>query len=163
LKRYNYLDDSEFIDCYTYGGIAHSSNLKYKVRVEREKPVGAMVLRDEFDNELLKHAILAGTKFIGGKSVIDIKTTKEKAKIILQDGKKIESIIAIGCDGIWSTIAKKTGLSHGMKNIGMCIYEEFPLSKKKMDNFFDIKRFCHIHLKPQGIAGYGWVFPKKNV
>jgi len=36
------------------------------------------------------------------------------------------------------------------------------MSSETLDRFFGEKRLCHIHLKLQGIAGYGWVFPKKE-
>jgi digeranylgeranylglycerophospholipid reductase len=123
-----------------------------------------MILRKKFDHALVKHAIDFGATFFEGKSATDIKISKDKARIFLQNGTKIESKIVVGCDGVWSTIAKKSGLLEGRKNIGMCVYKEYSLDKNTMDRYFGEKRICHIHMKPQGLVGYGWVFPKmKNV
>ena len=132
------------------------------MEIQKDKPVGAMVLRRKFDYELVKSAVDSGTTFCDGKTVKDIDILKDKARIIMQDGTKIESRIIIGCDGICSTIAKKSGLAEKRKKVGMCIYEEYHLNSNTMDKYFGEKRICYIHMKPQGIAGYGWVFPKKE-
>jgi len=121
-----------------------------------------MILRKKFDYELVKIAVNRGTTFMDGKSAKDINISEDKAKILLQDGTNIESKIVIGSDGVWSTIATKSGLAKRRKNIGMCLCEEYPLNTETMDKYFGEKRICHIHMKPQGIAGYGWVFPKKR-
>jgi flavin-dependent dehydrogenase len=53
-------------------------------------------------------------------------------------------------------------LAEKRKKVGMCIYEEYHLNSNTMDRYFGEKRICYIYMKPQGIAGYGWVFPKKE-
>ncbi len=96
------------------------------------------------------------------KFVINIKIQKDRANLILNDGTIIESQIIIGADGLWSTIAKKSGLNQGQRDIGLCLLEEFHIDSKILDRFFGEKRLSHIYMKFQGINGYGWVFPKKN-
>jgi geranylgeranyl reductase family protein len=162
LNRFSYLKEENFIESYSYCGIAYSTSLKYKVKVERNEPIGAMILRKKFDHELVKLAINSGTIFIDGKRVENIKILKDQAKIILNDGTNFESQIVIGADGIWSTIAKKTGLSQKGKYVGMCIFQEYPMSSEVLDKYIGEKRSCHIHLKFQNVVGYGWVFPKKK-
>ena len=162
LNRFKYVKDRGLIESYSYGGFAHSSSLKYKVELQRNEPIVAMILRKKFDYELVKLAIESGSVFIDEKSAKDIKILKDKARILLNDGTNVESQIVIGADGVWSNIAKKSGLNQSRKNVGICLFQEYPMSSKTLDRFFGEKRLCHIHMKLQGIAGYGWVFPKKE-
>jgi flavin-dependent dehydrogenase len=120
--------DKGLIECYSFGGFVYSPSLKYKVEVQRNEPIAAMIRRETFDHELVN----------------------------------IESQIVIGGDGVQSIIAKKSGLIQRRKNVGMCLFQEYPMSSETLDGFFSEKRFCHIHMRLQGIAGYGWVFPKKE-
>ncbi len=136
--------------------------MKYELKVENDKPVSAMVLRKKFDYGLVKIAIANGTTFIDGKRVENIKIFKDQAKIYLNDGTYFEPLMVVGADGIWSTIAKKTGLSQKGKNYGMCVFQEYPVKCKILDDCIGEKRSCHIHLGVQDIVGYGWVFPKKK-
>jgi len=162
LNRFKYVKDKGLIESYSYGGFAHSSSLKYKVELQRNEPITAMILRKKFDYELVKLAIESGSVFIDEKSAKDIKILKDKARILLNDGTNVESQIVIGADGVWSNIAKKSGLNQSRKNVGICLFQEYPMSSETLDRFFGEKRLCHIHMKLQGIAGYGWVFPKKE-
>jgi len=162
LNRFKYVKDKGLIESYSYGGFAHSSSLKYNVELQRNEPIVAMILRKKFDYELVKLAIESGSVFIDEKSAKDIKILKDKARILLNDGTNVESQIVIGADGVWSNIAKKSGLNQSRKNVGICLFQEYPMSSKTLDRFFGEKRLCHIHMKLQGIAGYGWVFPKKQ-
>ena len=121
-----------------------------------------MILREKFDNDLVKLAIERGTTFMDGKCVDNIKILKDKARVFLDDGSNFESQIVIGADGTGSIIAKKTGLSQGGKNVARCIFQEYPISSKDLNRYIGEKRKCHIHISFQGIAGYGWVFPKEK-
>jgi len=154
--------DKGLIESYSFGGFAHSPSLKYKVELQRNEPIAAMILRKKFDYGLVKLAIESGSAFMDEKSAKDIKILKDKARILLNDGTNVESQIVIGADGLYSKIAKKSGLSQRRKNVGICLFQEYPMSSETLDRFFGEKRLCHIHMKLQGIAGYGWVFPKKE-
>jgi geranylgeranyl reductase family protein len=162
LNRFKYVKDKGLIESYSFGGLAHSSSLKYKVELQRNEPIAAMILREKFDYELVKLAIESGSVFIDEKSAKNIKILKDKARILLNDGTNVESQIVIGADGVWSNIAKKSGLNQSRKNVGICLFQEYPMSSETLDRFFGEKRHCHIHMKLQGIAGYAWVFPKKE-
>ena len=162
LSRFPYVEKENLIENYTYGGIAYSPSLKYKLIVGKEEPISAMVLRKKFDYGLVKIAIASGTTFIDRKRVENIKIFKDKARIYLNDNTFFESQVVIGTDGIWSTIAKKTGLSEKCKDFGMCVFHEYPIASKSIDRCIGEKRSCHIHLGVEDIFGYGWVFPKKN-
>jgi flavin-dependent dehydrogenase len=42
------------------------------------------------------------------------------------------------------------------------VYNEFPMSQKTIQHLYGDEQMVHIHLQPRGLAGYGWVFPKKE-
>jgi flavin-dependent dehydrogenase len=86
----------------------------------------------------------------------------DKVRIFLNDDNKIESEIIVGADGVWSIVAKKSGLRKRGVNFGLCVFQEFELDEKTLDTFFGEKRFGHIHSRFHGLSGYGWVFPKKK-
>ena len=161
FKRFPYID-KDCIESYSYEAIAYSPSLKNKMELQRDEPLVAMILREKFDYELVKLAIDSGSNFTDGKSVVDIKVLDDKVKIFLDDGTVFESEIVIGADGVWSNITKKTGLRKNLKNICMCVFEEYNLGSKTIDRFLGEKRTCYIHMNVNNTAGYGWVFPKKE-
>lgn len=161
FKRFPYIK-KDCIESYSYAATAYSPSLKNKMELIRDEPLIAMTLRKKFDHDLVKLAVDSGTNFSEGKTVKDIEITDKNVKISLNDGTQIESEIVIGADGVWSTIAKKTGLRKNIKNICMCIFEEYRLNKDIIDRFLGKKRTCHIHVSVDRSAGYGWVFPKKE-
>jgi flavin-dependent dehydrogenase len=132
------------------------------MKLHRDKPLIAMIIRKDFDSELVKLAIDSGTDFKDGKAVVDIKITNNSAKVFLDDKTTIDSEIVIGADGVWSTIAKKTGLCKDYKKICMCLFQEYNLGADILDQHLGKERTCHIHVKVNRTAGYGWVFPKKQ-
>lgn len=162
LEEFNFLNNPDFIDSYSYGGILHSPSLKYKVEVTKDEPLIGMVSRKEFDFKLVNLALNKGTILIDNKTVVDIKISKDNVEIFLDDKDSIKSKILVGADGIWSLIAKKTGLREKSIDYGVCIVEEFNVDEKILDKFFGKNRICHHFGQPLNINGYGWVFPKKE-
>jgi len=161
LKRFNYIS-KDSIASYSFSGRIHSSSLKYQVQLHKDEPIAAFVLRKDFDDGLLQLAIEKGTTFMVGKTVTDVSILPEKVKIKLNTGEYVESKLVIGADGIYSTIAKKSGLGHHDQHTGRCLFQEYPLASSLLDDYFTEKRIFHFHLRFMGIIGYGWVFPKKD-
>jgi geranylgeranyl reductase family protein len=159
-KRFPYIID--YIDSISYGSITYSSSLQYKLMVERDKPLIATVLRKYFDNKLVELAISKGVEFIVNRTVTDIQILKDKSIITLDDGKKIESRLVIGADGIKSIIAEKLHLSKDNNAICICMLQEQKMKQDILNKYFSKKRMLHIFIKLQDIAGYAWIFPKKN-
>ncbi len=162
LDRFSYVNNPSFIESYSYGGIVYSPSLQNKVEIRDDKPLIAMTLRKKFDFELMKLAVNQGSHLIDGKAVVDVKILKDRVKIKLNDGSSVESEVLVGADGVWSLIAKKTGLRNKPIDHGICILDEYRIDRKTMDRFFGKSRVCHIHQKLKDINGYGWVFPKKE-
>jgi flavin-dependent dehydrogenase len=48
------------------------------------------------------------------------------------------------------------------QHIGVCVYNEYPLHQDTIRHLYGEQHAVHIHLQPHGLAGYGWVFPKKQ-
>ena len=159
-KRFPYIE--ELIDSVSYGSITHSSSLKYKFEFIRDKPLIVTVLRNEFDNGLVKIAVEKGATFFDGKQVTDIMIYDDKTTIQLDDRKKIEAQVVIGCDGIKSIVAEKSELSQKDSKKCIGLLQEKSMTAKQLDTFFTEKRLVHLFIKTQGIAGYGWIFPKKK-
>jgi flavin-dependent dehydrogenase len=132
------------------------------LKIQRDKPIIATILRKDFDYGLVKIAVAKGVDFLDEKTVTDIKILKDKAIIILEDGQKIESQIVIGADGVRSVIVEKSNLVKNSGDICVCLVKEQPMKEGQINKYFSEKRTVHIFIKIQGIAGYGWIFPKKK-
>jgi geranylgeranyl reductase family protein len=161
LQRFPYISD-ELIDAYSYGGSISSSSLLYQVRLQKEKPIAAFVLRKDFDQGLVNYAVQSGTVFRDGTTALSLERKKENLKIKLNTGDILESQLVIGADGIWSSIGKYSDTGQHYPNIGRCLFQECPLDCNLLDQYFSEQRFFQFYLKFMGIAGTGWVFPKKN-
>jgi len=160
LKRFPYIEP--LIDSVSYGSITYSSSLRYKLDLIREKPLVMMVLRKDFDFGLVKLAINAGVTFQGGKSIADIVIQDSKASVMLDDGTTIEAKMVIGCDGMRSTVAEKTNLNKKLEILCVTLVQEQPMTPKQLTTFYTKKHLIHLFIKAHGVAGYAWVFPKKN-
>ncbi|MBN2599001.1 MAG: geranylgeranyl reductase family protein [Candidatus Thermoplasmatota archaeon] len=159
-KRFSYIEP--FLDSVSYGTTIFSSSLRYRCNLVREKPFLGMVLRKDFDNRLLSLAQNAGAIFLGGKSVVDVVIQKEKVSVVLEDGQTMETQMVIGSDGMYSVVAEKTQLSKKLRVLCVSLTQEQPMTPEELTTFFTKKRIIYLFIKAHGIAGYAWVFPKKN-
>lgn len=159
-KRFPYINP--FLDSISYGTTMFSSSLRYRCDLVREKPFLEMVLRKNFDSGLLSLAQKAGAHFLGGKSVVDVVIQKEKASVMLEDGQTVETQVVVGGDGMHSVVAEKTNLSKKLEMLCISLVQEQPMTPKQLNTFFTKKRLIYLFIKAHGIAGYAWVFPKKN-
>lgn len=159
-KRFPYIEP--FLNSVSYGTTMFSSSLRYKCDLIREKPFLEMVLRTDFDHGLLSLAQKAGATFLGGKSVVDVVVQKDKVSVMLEDGQTMETQMVIGSDGMHSVVAEKTNLSKKLEVLCISLMQEQPMTPKQLTTFFTKKRMIYLFIKAHGIAGYAWVFPKKN-
>ncbi len=162
LKRFKYIEENDLVESYTYGAYFYLPSVKDRVEVKIEKPMHGMVIRKKFDNGLVNHAIDCGTTFLDNKAVKDIKCSNNSAEVILSGGYSFESQLVIGADGIWSVVAKKSGLGQNYRNFGVCIFQEVPINSILINQYFPEKKLVHVHMRFGGLNGYGWVFPKKD-
>jgi len=145
MKQFPYVE--EFIDSVSYGSYTHSSSLKYTLKFVRDKPLLATVLRKDFDDGLVKLAVNAGATFLNSKAVKDVTIQKDKVDLLLDDNKKIEAEIVLGCDGIRSIVAEKTNLCKKMDDICICVVQEQPMSTQQLQKYFTDKKIVHLFIK----------------
>lgn len=162
LKKFKYIEEKNLIESYSYDACLHSFSPKCLLEIPNNKPLLGMVLRKKFDYELVKLAIENDTTFFDGKKVQIIKILDNKVKLNFSDGSIIESKLVIGADGVWSTVAKQCKVRNDNINVGLSLFQEFPVNSDSLDRYYTEKRVCHLYIKVQGIIGYGWIFPKKK-
>ena len=162
LQRFPYVVTDAIIESYSLSGTVFSPSLQHRIEINKKEPILAMTLRKKFDYELVKFATDAGAVFQDGTSVSSVQFTNNTAQVIMDQGKKIESEIIVGADGINSTIAQRMGLRTSQSKRGVCVLQEFEVDEKIMDDYFKKTRHGYIHSRFKSIAGYGWVFPKKK-
>jgi len=162
LHRFKYLEEHNLIDSFSTRIQIHSSSLLHPLDFHHTKPLEAMVLRPTFDEGLVTLAVQAGAILQCGKEVQNLTNQKDQVRLNLSDGTTVESRLAIGADGMWSTVAKKIGMKQHCNHIGICAYNEYHLDQETMHELYGEERSVHIHVQPYGLVGYGWVFPKKE-
>ena len=159
-KRFPYIHD--YIDSISYASKTFSMSMQHSVDISRDTPLLATVLRKHFDHELVKLAQKKGAKLQTETTVTDIKIDAEQATVILADGTKISTKMVIGADGTHSKIAEKTKLRKSHQKICRCLVAEESMTQEQIEKYYTKKRYIHLFIKAQGIAGYGWIFPKKE-
>lgn len=162
LNKFPYLKEKKLIDTYSYGGYVYISPKQHKISFQKDEPIFASVLRKTFDYGLVKLAIESGVNFLDNTICENIIIEKDKVITKLNNGKKIESEIVVGADGIRSIVAKKSRLAPTKKFIGICLYEESPVKKEILDQYFTEKRLGYLHHKVLGINGFAWAIPKNE-
>lgn len=93
--------------------------------------------REKFDNYLFERAEKERVEILLGKEVINIKEKESIVEVFLKSGKVFKSRLVAGCDGCFSTVAKKAGFFEQKKLLfGVIFYlKETP---KEIDNFVDL-------------------------
>lgn len=160
IKQFPYLE--HVVNSVSYGSVTHSSSQKYEVKVLRDTPLLAMVLRKKFDYDLVKIAEKKGAKFKDNATVVDCTVSDDKVTITFADESSIDAQMVLGCDGVRSLIAQKLQLAHENSKKCICLMHEQSMKDSDLTKYFTDKRLVHLFIKAQGIAGYGWIFPKKN-
>lgn len=161
-KCFPYIQEQNLIESYTYGAYGYYPSLQNRREIQEEQPIAAMIRRKKFDHGLVKIAVENGASFLEGKTALDITTSKETASILLDDGTTLQTKLIIGADGVWSTVAKKTGLSQTRDPISICAFKEYRLKEEDIITYFGDEHRIHIFLAYDNIRGYGWIFPKKS-
>jgi geranylgeranyl reductase family protein len=162
LTEFPYVKHNDLIESYTYGGYVYAKDMSNRVEIKKDTPVMATVLRKTFDAGLVKLAVDQGCTLLEGRKVVDITFSKDHVKTTVDTGECIESKVVIGADGIWSITRKKAGLDPIKNTFAVSLFNEYKMDEQLIDQYFSSKRYGHLHLKLEGLSGYGWVFSKKN-
>ena len=162
LQEFSYVKETNTVESYSYGGIVHSPSCKYTIEVQKPEPIIGMVSREHFDHALLRIAEDYGADVRQGSEVTKVHVATDGVTLSLKDGCIFTTPVVIGADGYFSTVARATGLFHRHCWIGTSIVEEFPVSPDMINELYSERKSFHLHMKFNGLAGYGWVFPKQS-
>jgi len=162
LKRFPDIS-KELISSYCLGGSVYSSSLNHRLQVQKDEGIAVFVLRKDFDYGLVRLALKSGATLRDGVSTTDIQIMNDKVAVKFENGESVESKLVIGADGIWSVVAKKSGLGQHYPHIGRCLFQETPVPNDILDEYFTKKREFRLFLKFMGIDGFGWIAPKNGV
>ena len=108
-KHFPYVE--QYLDSICYGAITHSSTRKYSFTINREKPMLGMVRRSVFDKHLLDYAEQTGAEVRFGAEVIDVQRNNTGVDVQLNTDETLSAPLILGCDGMRSIVAEKTGLN----------------------------------------------------
>ncbi|MGD1994134.1 MAG: NAD(P)/FAD-dependent oxidoreductase [Anaerolineae bacterium] len=134
------------------------SRVRFRFRDGREvaadlpgQPV-AMVMRDQFDAFILKHA---RADVRDGTEAISLHHDAKGVTVSTRAGETFRARYAIGADGAHSRVAREAGLHQG-EPIGLTLEVETPASEALLSEYADTVLF--IFGTPT--RGYMWIFPK---
>lgn len=127
--------------------------------IQAGRPIGFMVMRDRFDQLLVKKAVEEGAEISEGARVARVEEKRDGVEVELTQGEKISCEYLIGADGPGSIVAKsvlpvkRDGKGFGLQSeIDFESAADFPKEDLHVLHF-DFGRVPN---------GYGWVFPKER-
>jgi geranylgeranyl reductase family protein len=129
--------------------------------IESKEPMAFMVMRDQFDQLLVRKAFEKGVEILEGVKVVGVEEKRHRVEVELSKGEKIDCEYLIGADGPESVVARTLCLLPSKDDgKGMGVESEIPFGST-VD--FPKEGLRLIHLDFGGIPnGYGWVFPKRE-
>lgn len=113
-----------------------------------------MVMRDNFDAYILKHA---SAKICTGSPVRTVEEMDDRVVVTTRSGERYEGRYLIGADGANSIVARSVGLRKKRRPPG-AIEVEATVSPEVMERFRDHPMFVFGEIR----LGYLWVFPKDD-
>jgi geranylgeranyl reductase family protein len=141
--------------------VKFTHRLKDSFSIEWKQPIAFMVMRDRFDQFLVKQALEKGTEVLEGVRVVSVEEKSDGVEVELNEGEKIRCEYLIGADGSGSVVGKSLSLLPPKRDgNGFGMESEIPF-----ESILDFPRedLQLVHLDFGGVPnGYGWVFPKKE-
>lgn len=123
---------------------------------EREDPIISMIMRDDFDNLIVKKAKEAGITLLENHKLKDMSFDDDITTLHTSNG-DIQAKFVIAADGALSPTAKLTGWEETRYLIPALEYE-VEVSPEDFERLSKEVRFDFDAVP----LGYGWSFPKKN-
>jgi len=145
----------------TIDRVRFSYRLKDSFSIEWKQPIAFMVMRDRFDQFLVKQASDEGAGVLEGVSVVSLEQKNDGVVVVLGEGERICCEYLVGADGSESLVGKSLSFlpPRGEGN-GFGIESEIPY---EFTVGFPEEELRLVHLDFGGVPnGYGWVFPKKE-
>jgi geranylgeranyl reductase family protein len=120
------------------------------------RPLIYTVMRDVFDNFLVKKAQQLGAVLMDGQKVTKVQVSGDWVEISTADN-VFRSRLVVGADGAYSVVARELGMGRSIEYL-MGIESEIAVPDEELANW---KSRAQIDLGCIP-GGYAWVFPKRN-
>jgi geranylgeranyl reductase family protein len=124
--------------------------------IESPEPIAYMVMRQHFDQWLVKKAREVGTEIREGEMVVDIRGGEEGVDVFTKQG-RYRSRVVIGADGVMSVVAQQCFPGRSLRTIPAL---ESEVQGESVHSFQEIPTAL-ISLQAAK-KGYGWIFPKQQ-
>jgi geranylgeranyl reductase family protein len=121
----------------------------------QEKPMVTMVMRDKFDQLLVKAACEQGASLIEEFELKELQTHSEVVDLTDANGRQVSAKMVVGADGANSAVGRLGGWGH-FEAVAPGLECELIVSDADMASFSGTARFDLDIPKD----GYSWVFPK---
>lgn len=115
----------------------------------------AFTHRNEFDEYLIRRAQAAGAVLLLGSALTSIETKQRQVQ--LANGNTISYKVLIGCDGVYSVVAKAL-FGKSFDRDKTCFALEMELPQSVINPPIDIPEISFGYIN----WGYGWIFPKQG-
>jgi len=130
---------------------------KLHFKTTRKDPIISMIMRDSFDELIIKEAKKHGATLMDEHKVVSIEK-KGLSTLITTNKNTVSAKIIVGADGAYSPIAKMAGWKTDTRKLIPALEYEVYVTDEEFKKHADSVRF-DIDAVP---GGYGWNFPKKN-
>lgn len=126
------------------------------IRLELERPIAWLIMRDQFDHYLVQQTVQAGAVFSDGLTVKGYETGGAGIKVHTTKG-SLKSYLLVGADGVNSVVSRSAGLLTHRK-MGIAIEAELAVPDSVLQEqgayaTFDFGALAY---------GYGWILPKRD-
>jgi len=133
-----------------------------------DEPIIYGTSRRNFDDVLFRLALDAGAKALTKVTVKRVEVSKEYVHVVLDEGKEVKARIVIGAGGMHDPVAKVLRVREGVQRswrseeIGLAVAHEYEVGENFIQEHFGKENTLHLHLKPEGVYGYAWAFPRRT-
>ncbi len=124
--------------------------------IESPEPIAYMVMRQHFDQWLVKKAREVGTEIREGETVVDIRDGEGGVEVFTKQGRYRSSVV-IGADGVMGVVAQQCFPGRSLRSIPAL---ESEVQGEPLHPFREIPTAL-ISLQAAK-KGYGWIFPKQQ-
>ena len=124
--------------------------------------------RRRFDEVLFQLAREAGAEAYTKAIVKKVKVSEGHVEVALGDGRTFKARIVVGAGGMQDPVAKVLRAREGLpvswpiKDIGFAVAHEYDVGERFIEEAYGKGMTVHMHLKPEGIYGYAWAFPRRS-
>lgn len=147
-----------------YGLTFLSPDLSRQAVYKSRSVVGYTVDRRQFDARLLRVAESSPqVKLLQRQEVVAVAPGETGVTVTTARGKSYTGSILVGADGVNSTVARLTGLREAWppERQVVCLTDEMRVDSRTLARLYGKQRQIYVSVSYRGIAGYGWLFPKR--